>query len=187
MERLNQFNAMQIAEFLGGRLCEQNNDFIRIYEQDWGGITIHENGGEEVNVSFEYMRGLDIDLPEGIRATEFTFEFSIPYTGCDEAEFAARLLFYLRKAPKGVDLIDYFAQQKEQEAQRSLPVSVTTVKIQGVQKLKCDCTKWLGKNSTWSICLNENFEFEVWHQGTTLCDTSKTFESALKKVGITQD
>ncbi|MEH2067895.1 MAG: hypothetical protein V7K47_06965 [Nostoc sp.] len=183
MERLNQFNAMQIAEFLGGRLCEQNNDFIRIYEQDWGGITIYENGGE-VNVSFEYLRGLDIALPEGIRATEFTFAFSIPYTGCDEAEFAARLLFYLRKAPQGVDLIDYFKNQEEEKTSTS--VSVTPVEILGVQKFKCDCTKWLGQNSVWRIFLNDNFQFEVWHQSKTLCGTYKTFESALKKVGITQ-
>ncbi|MDZ7992522.1 MAG: hypothetical protein RM022_008155 [Nostoc sp. EfeVER01] len=85
------------------------------------------------------------DPPE-FRISEYTFDFSIPYTGYDEAEFAARLLFYLRKAAYGVVLMNYLLQKKEELEVAPENPCFTLTKINGLQKMKCDCTRWLGEN-----------------------------------------
>ncbi|MFN6475343.1 hypothetical protein [Nostoc sp. DedQUE07] len=181
MDRLAEFNAIEIAQLLGGTLREETNKKLRIYVFEWGEIEIYENGGE-VNVYFEYLRGVDFQPPTGIRISKFTFGFSIPYTGCDEAEFAARLLFYLRKAAHGVDLLDYFVEKKNVDS--TIPTLIPT-QTEGIEKLKCDCSKWLGISSLWSIYLNKDFEFEVYYCNT-LFGTYKSFATALRRLGITQ-
>ncbi|MHC5755430.1 MAG: hypothetical protein ACYTXF_33275 [Nostoc sp.] len=95
MDRLAEFNAIEIAQLLGGSLWKKPPKSLE-FTRSAGNIEIHENGGE-VNVYFEYLRGVDFQPPTGIQISEFTFSFSIPYTGCNEIEFAARLLFYLEK------------------------------------------------------------------------------------------
>lgn len=189
MEKLADFNATQVAEYFGGTLIEETPRKWRIYEFQWGGIEIYENGGE-VNVYFEYLRGVDFEPPTGIRISEFTFNFSIPYTGCDEAEFAARLLFYLRKAVHGVDLLDYFHfvnKKKKGEKKSIAPTAPTLIltQVEGTEKLKCDCSRWWQIGSDWSIYLNKDFEFEVYYN-ITLFGIYKSFETALKRLGVSQ-
>lgn len=185
METLKEFNAMQIAAFIGGRLVEENDNGFAIYERDWGRIDIYDNGGE-VNVCFEKLGQLDLYLPLGIVVSQYTFGFSIPYSGCDEAELASRLLFCLRKAPEGVEIIDYFLQEKNKLEIATETLCVTPIQMEGLWKFECNCTKWMGKNSMWRICLNDDLEFELWHEDEALYGTYKSFKSALNKVGITE-
>lgn len=182
MNTLAEFNALQIAQLLGGSLVEQTTKMLRFYVFQWGNIEIYENGGE-VNVCFEYLRGVDFQPPTGILISEYTFGFSIPYTGCDAEEFASRLLFFLRKAAHGVDLMDYFVEKQERDS--VIPV-LTLTETQGRQKLKCDCSGWIGIKSVWSVYLNQDFEFEVWYCNTTLFGTYKSFETALLRLGGTR-
>jgi hypothetical protein len=181
MNRLADFDAIQVAEFFGGTLLASDPQKWRFYKFQWGRIEIYENGGE-VNVYFEYLRGVDFQPPTGVRISQFSFNFSIPYTGCDEAEFAARLLFYLRKAAHGVDLMDYFVHKKEEN---SITPTLIPVEVEGVRKLKCDCSRWWELGRAWSIYLNKDFEFEVYYN-TTLFGCYKSLATALKRLGVTQ-
>ena len=60
------------------KLIRLSPTMAQIYLYPYGHIEIHDNGGE-VNVSWSYIQGLDLELRGGIRIERFSLGYSIPY------------------------------------------------------------------------------------------------------------
>jgi hypothetical protein len=182
MSKLDDFNAELLAKMLGGNLRIRHNKYFGIYIFHWGNIEIHDNGGE-ANIYFQYLRDVEIQLPAGVRISEFTFTFSIPYMvysqRIDEAEFATRIKFHLERAATGTDDIDYFRQQELASPKPFTPL----LGKEGYPKIKCDMSAYLPADTKWQVFINSDFEFEVWH-GETLYRKYRSFKNAVKGFGI---
>ncbi|HLO89347.1 MAG TPA: hypothetical protein VK203_30665, partial [Nostocaceae cyanobacterium] len=119
--------------------------------------------------------GLTLYTPPGTRVARYTFDFSVPYPGyCGdrEQEFAQRLLYYLKNANRGVRYVDYFLEKS----------FLTPIAINCEVKWKCKIDPPLPP--CWTICVNQQFKFEVWHDLKTKYGEYKYLDSALKAIKI---
>jgi hypothetical protein len=80
MKRFLDFDWTKVAQAMppAAKLIRLSPTMAQIYLYPYGHIEVSDNGGE-VNVSWNYIQGLELPIPDNIKVENFSLAFSVPY------------------------------------------------------------------------------------------------------------